>query len=100
MDTHETDGYAMNGVPRNPGYTIPDIGPHSAHRRLRIISIGAGISGIMSTYYIQTSVQNVEHVVYEKNKDIGGTWLENKYPGCACDVPSHAYTLPFAPNVC
>jgi cation diffusion facilitator CzcD-associated flavoprotein CzcO len=34
----------------------------------------------------------------EKNADIGGTWLENRYPGCACDVPSHAYTMNFALN--
>jgi cation diffusion facilitator CzcD-associated flavoprotein CzcO len=43
-------------------------------------------------------VQNVEHVIYEKNPDIGGTWLENRYPGCACDIPSHAYTYNFALN--
>ena len=39
---------------------------------------------------------SVEHVIYEKNPDIGGTWLENRYPGAACDVPSHAYTYNFA----
>src|SRR6266536_4118781 len=33
---------------------------------------------------------------YEKNEDIAGTWLENRYPGAACDVPSHAYTYNFA----
>jgi cation diffusion facilitator CzcD-associated flavoprotein CzcO len=54
----------------------------------------------------------VEHVVYEKNPDIGGkspdhfstavfkgllgTWLENRYPHAGCDVPSHAYTYQFA----
>lgn len=36
--------------------------------------------------------------MYEKNTDIGGTWLENRYPGCACDIPSHAYTYNFALN--
>ena len=39
---------------------------------------------------------SVENVIYEKNEDIGGTWLENRYPGAACDVPSHAYTFNFA----
>lgn len=47
---------------------------------------------------MQKELENVEHVIYEKNADIGGTWLENRYPGCACDIPSHAYTLPFALN--
>ncbi|KAK1964902.1 FAD/NAD(P)-binding domain-containing protein [Colletotrichum sublineola] len=41
---------------------------------------------------------NVEHVIYDKNEDLEGVWFENRYPGCACDVPSHAYTLPFALN--
>ncbi|KAF5981982.1 monooxygenase [Fusarium bulbicola] len=36
--------------------------------------------------------------IYEKNDDIGGTWLVNKYPGVACDVPAHIYTFPFEPN--
>jgi len=49
-------------------------------------------------YQIQKYCENVEHVIYERNNDIGGTWLENRYPGCACDVPSHAYTFNFALN--
>ncbi|OOQ89761.1 putative flavin-binding monooxygenase [Penicillium brasilianum] len=36
--------------------------------------------------------------IYEKNSDVGGTWLENRYPGVACDVPAHIYTFPFEPN--
>jgi cation diffusion facilitator CzcD-associated flavoprotein CzcO len=35
----------------------------------------------MNAYHIQKMLQNVEHVIYEKNADIGGTWLENRYPG-------------------
>lgn len=49
-------------------------------------------------YQIQKHCENIEHVIYEKNWDVGGTWLENRYPGCACDIPSHAYTLNFALN--
>ncbi|PVH96181.1 FAD/NAD(P)-binding domain-containing protein [Periconia macrospinosa] len=37
----------------------------------------------------------VEYTVYENNSDIGGTWFENRYPGCACDVPSHCYSYHF-----
>jgi cation diffusion facilitator CzcD-associated flavoprotein CzcO len=62
------------------------------------LTIGAGLSGIQLAYQIQKHCENVEHVIYEKNEDIGGTWLENRYPGCACDIPSHAYTLNFALN--
>lgn len=49
-------------------------------------------------YQIQKHCANVTHVIYEKNHDLGGTWLENKYPGAACDIPSHAYTYNFALN--
>ncbi|KAJ4310913.1 hypothetical protein N0V84_010717 [Fusarium piperis] len=36
--------------------------------------------------------------IYEKNEGVGGTWFENTYPGCACDVPSHNYTYSFEPK--
>jgi cation diffusion facilitator CzcD-associated flavoprotein CzcO len=68
------------------------------NRKLRVLSIGAGVSGILMAYQIQKLCENVEHVIYEKNEDIAGTWLENRYPGCACDIPSHAYTYNFALN--
>lgn len=51
-----------------------------------MLSIGAGVTGIMNAYHIQKFQENVEHVVYEKNSDIGGTWLENRYPGMCCSV--------------
>jgi hydroxyversicolorone monooxygenase len=35
----------------------------------------------MNAYHIQKLMKNVDHVIYEKNEDIGGTWLENRYPG-------------------
>jgi cation diffusion facilitator CzcD-associated flavoprotein CzcO len=40
----------------------------------------------------------VEHTMYEKNEDVGGTWFENRYPGVMCDVPAHIYTLLDIPN--
>ena len=46
-----------------------------------MLTIGAGLSGIQMAYHIQKNCENVEHVIYEKNVDIGGTWLENRYPG-------------------
>lgn len=50
-------------------------------RKLKVITIGAGLSGIQIAYKIQKHCENVEHVIYEKNHDLGGTWLENRYPG-------------------
>lgn len=48
---------------------------------MRVITIGAGFSGILAAYQIQKQTQNVELAVYEKNADLGGTWLENRFPG-------------------
>jgi cation diffusion facilitator CzcD-associated flavoprotein CzcO len=50
-------------------------------RKLKILTVGAGLSSILMAYQIQKHCQNVEHVIYEKNADLGGTWLENRYPG-------------------
>ena len=52
-----------------------------SNRKLKVLTIGAGLSGIQLAYQIQKHCENVEHVIYEKNADIGGTWLENRYPG-------------------
>src|SRR5438034_5111338 len=71
----------------------------SEQRKIKVLTIGAGVSGILAAYAIQKNCKNVEYVIYEKNDDLGGTWWENRYPNCACDIPSHAYIYRFAPNV-
>jgi cation diffusion facilitator CzcD-associated flavoprotein CzcO len=53
----------------------------SSTRKLKVLTIGAGYSGIQMAYQIQKCTKNVELVIYEKNTNIGGTWLENRYPG-------------------
>src|SRR5262249_53730743 len=37
-------------------------------------------------------------LIIEKSSEIGGTWWENRYPGCACDIPSHLYSFSFEPS--
>ncbi len=59
--------------------------------------IGAGFGGL------GTAIQLARHgrrdfVVFERDTRLGGTWRDNSYPGCACDVPSHLYSYAFAPN--
>ncbi|KAF2421137.1 FAD/NAD(P)-binding domain-containing protein [Tothia fuscella] len=86
-------------TPGSSGYDIKKITLNDPkNRRLKVITIGGGFSGILMAYQIQKHCENIEHVIYEKNHEIGGTWLENRYPGCACDIPSHAYTYNFALN--
>lgn len=72
--------------------------PIGTLRRVRIVTIGAGVSGINLIRTLKLHTSNFEHVVYEKNPDIGGTWYENRYPGLRCDIPSHNYQFSHTPN--
>lgn len=62
-------------------------GPIHQERHVKIICVGAGASGLLFAYKIQRHFQNYDLTIYEKNSEVSGTWWENKYPGCACDVP-------------
>jgi cation diffusion facilitator CzcD-associated flavoprotein CzcO len=63
----------------------------------RVAIIGSGFGGLgMAIRCKQAGVE--DFVVLEKADDVGGTWRENTYPGCRCDVPSHLYSFSFAPN--
>ena len=50
-------------------------------RPMRIICIGAGASGLLLAYKLQRSFENFSLTIYEKNKELSGTWYENRYPG-------------------
>ena len=84
----------------NAGYTVPDVTyKDPRNRRIRVVTVGAGYSGILIAYKLSKETQNIDHVIYEKNGDVGGAWLENRYPNCACDgtveslSPAHATML-------
>ena len=76
--------YLNNPDPAND-VDIPDQ-LFGSKRKLRVIVIGSGMSGINFFKFAEDKASNLEIRCYEKNEDIGGTWLENRYPGCACDV--------------
>lgn len=61
--------------------------PIENHRPLKVRVIGAGISGVYLGIRIPQRLRNVDLAIYEKNDGLGGTWWENRYPGCACDIP-------------
>ncbi|KAI0688653.1 FAD/NAD-binding domain-containing protein [Cytidiella melzeri] len=65
---------------------------------MRVIVIGAGFSGIAAGIRFLQRVPNVELVIYDQNAGVGGTWYTNRYPGLACDIPSHCYQYTFFPN--
>ncbi|KAH7128925.1 hypothetical protein EDB81DRAFT_871659 [Dactylonectria macrodidyma] len=72
--------------------------PIGTARKIRIITIGAGASGLNVVRTLRKKLTNYKHVVYEKNPEVGGTWYENRYPGCKCDLPSHNYQFSWKPN--
>ena len=55
-------------------------------RPIRVIVVGAGISGILTAIELQKRMLGLDITVYEKNEELGGTWWENRYPGCACGM--------------
>jgi cation diffusion facilitator CzcD-associated flavoprotein CzcO len=60
----------------------------------RVLIIGSGFAGIcMAIQLIRSGFNNFQ--IIEKGDDLGGTWRDNTYPGCACDVPSHFYSFSF-----
>jgi cation diffusion facilitator CzcD-associated flavoprotein CzcO len=63
----------------------------------RVVITGAGFAGIgMAAGLLESG--ETDFLVLERGDDVGGTWRDNTYPGCACDVPSHLYSFSFAPN--
>jgi cation diffusion facilitator CzcD-associated flavoprotein CzcO len=63
----------------------------------RTVIVGAGFSGIGMAVRLLRDGER-DFVLLERADDLGGTWRDNTYPGCRCDVPSHLYSFSFAPN--
>jgi cation diffusion facilitator CzcD-associated flavoprotein CzcO len=63
---------------------------------LDVAVIGAGVGGIAAGAMLRDL--GVRFTILDKGTSVGGTWRDNTYPGCACDVPSHLYSLSFAQN--
>jgi len=82
---------------QNGTYSISEA-PLGTARRIRIVTIGGGASGINMIRTLRQTLTDYEHIVYEKNPSIGGTWYENRYPGCKCDVPAHNYQYSWRHN--
>jgi cation diffusion facilitator CzcD-associated flavoprotein CzcO len=61
-----------------------------------VLVVGAGFGGLCTAIKLREAGRQV--VMIEKADDVGGTWRDNTYPACACDVPSHLYSFSFAPN--
>jgi cation diffusion facilitator CzcD-associated flavoprotein CzcO len=63
----------------------------------RTVIVGTGFSGIGMAIRLLRDGER-DFVLLERAGEVGGTWRDNTYPGCRCDVPSHLYSFSFAPN--
>jgi 4-hydroxyacetophenone monooxygenase len=85
-----TEELALEGSdPREPSWQMTDV-----EGDFRCAVIGAGASGVAAAHRLRQAGVTVS--VFEKNDDVGGTWLENVYPGCRVDVPNQLYSFSFA----
>ncbi|MDI5966164.1 NAD(P)/FAD-dependent oxidoreductase [Streptomyces sp. SL13] len=64
---------------------------------VRVAVIGTGFAGLGAGVRLRRE-GITDFVILERAGSVGGTWRDNSYPGCACDVPSHLYSFSFAPN--
>jgi cation diffusion facilitator CzcD-associated flavoprotein CzcO len=67
----------------------------SARRKVRVAIIGAGFGGIAAAVNLRKRT-TADFVIFEQAASVGGTWWQNRYPGCEVDVHSHAYSFSFA----
>lgn len=71
-------------------------GPAPVPDGFQALIIGAGVSGLCAA--VSLGRAGIPYTILERNDSIGGTWLENRYPGCGVDTPNHLYSFSFAKN--
>jgi len=93
-DAFLADELALAGVStKDPNWTADE---KAKAKAMKVLVIGAGMSGILTG--IRLSQAGAPFEIIEKNGDVGGTWLENTYPGCRVDSSNHMYSYSFEPN--
>lgn len=105
LTKRKLDNYQNKPAGHSDAHSIP-LNPAFAYtpRKLKIVTIGAGFSGLLIAHKFQhrfPELQDiVEHKLFEARSDVGGTWLVNTYPGVQCDVSflqvGQLYCLGFA----
>lgn len=81
-------------VSASMGFEAPPATVESS-RPLKAIIIGGGISGMAAAMELRQ--RGIDYRIFEKNEDFGGTWWENRYPGCGVDTPNLTYTFACRP---
>lgn len=68
-----------------------------SRKHFKVAIVGSGFAGLGTAIRLKQEGED-DFVILERASDVGGTWRDNTYPGCACDVESHLYSFSFAPN--
>ncbi len=76
---------------------VASAGDQALPQHADVVVVGSGFSGLAMAERLRREGMT-DFVVLERAADLGGTWRDNSYPGCACDVPSHLYSFSWAPN--
>ncbi len=85
----------LDGVDEREVTWPPEATPE-ARQEFPVVVIGAGMSGILAG--IRLGRAGIPYTIVEKNARVGGTWYENRYPGCRVDVGNHFYCYSFVPD--
>ena len=76
---------------------MPAAAPPGRAAEAEVLIVGSGFGGITMAAGLKAAGME-DFLVIEKDSEVGGTWRDNAYPGCACDVAAHLYSLSFAQN--
>jgi len=82
------------GLPVDTGTPMWHKSQVAPDRAFRVAIVGAGMSGLAAAYRLDQA--GIPYVIFERNGDVGGVWLENTYPGCRLDTSNFNYSYSFA----
>jgi hypothetical protein len=82
---HASNGAYVTDSSRENDPVINEAPLHTK-RHISIVCVGAGVSGLCVAMKFQEKLTDYDFHMYEKNPELGGTWYENRYPGCACKI--------------
>ena len=80
----------------NDAYGLPGFEniPESVKQNFNVVIVGAGMSGLLAGYRLKQA--GIPFTIIERRAEVGGTWLDNAYPGCRVDNPSRVFEYSFA----